>query len=78
MSGSLRDAVRLDLTDKDLFERENEIKILQDSLERITHDERMELLTSFCRCVLWNGRGATGSSSHIWSYSASGGIVAAG
>jgi predicted ATPase len=36
---SLSDAVRLDLSDKDLFGRENEIKILQDSLERITHDE---------------------------------------
>ena len=45
MSGSLSDAVRLDLSDKDLFERENEIKILQDSLERITHDEgTLELL----------------------------------
>jgi predicted ATPase len=39
MSGTLSDAIRLDLSDKDLFERENEIKILQDSLERITHDE---------------------------------------
>jgi predicted ATPase len=39
MSGTLSDAVRLDLPDKDLFGRENEIKILQDSLERITHDE---------------------------------------
>ena len=35
----LSDAVRLDLSDKNLFGRENEIKILQDSLERITHDE---------------------------------------
>jgi predicted ATPase len=40
MSGTLSDAVRLDLSDKDLlFGRENAIKILQDSLERITHDE---------------------------------------
>ena len=40
MSGrSLSDTVRLVLSDKDLFGRENEIKILQDSLERITHDE---------------------------------------
>jgi predicted ATPase len=39
MSGTLSDAVRLVLSDKDLFGRENEIKILQDSLERITHDE---------------------------------------
>jgi predicted ATPase len=36
---SLSDAVRLDLSGKNLFGRENEIKILQDSLERITHDE---------------------------------------
>ena len=33
MSGTLSDAVRLNLSDKDLFGRENEIKILQDSLE---------------------------------------------
>ena len=42
---SLSDAVRLDLSDKDIFGRENDIKILQDSLERITHDEgTLELL----------------------------------
>ena len=39
MSGTLSDAVRLDLSDKDLFERVNEINILHDSLERITHNE---------------------------------------
>jgi predicted ATPase len=59
MSGTLSDAVRLDLSDKDLFGRENEIKILQDSLERITHDEGTPEL------LLVTGASGTGKSSLI-------------
>jgi predicted AAA+ superfamily ATPase len=59
MSGTLSDAVRLDLSDKDLFGRENEIKILQDSLERITHDEGTPEL------LLVAGASGTGKSSLI-------------
>ena len=44
MSGSLSDAVRLDLPNRDKLGRENEIKILQDSLERMTHDEGLSEL----------------------------------
>jgi predicted ATPase len=56
---SLSDAVRLDLSDKDLFGRENDIKILQDSLERITHDAGTPEL------LLVTGASGTGKSSLI-------------
>ena len=39
MRGSLSDAVRLGLSDKHIFGRDNLIKNLQDSMERITHHE---------------------------------------
>jgi predicted ATPase len=53
---SLSDAVRLDLSDKDLFGRENEIKILEDSLESITQDEGAPKL------LLVTGASGTGKS----------------
>ena len=52
MSGrSLSDTVRLVLSDKDLFGRENEIKTIQDSLDRIT--VHMHLLLQ-AEMMTWN------------------------
>ena len=59
MSGSLSDADRLDLPDRDKLGRENGIKILQDSLERITHDEGTPEL------LLATGAPGTGKSSLV-------------
>jgi predicted ATPase len=59
-TSTLSDAVRLDLRFKDLFGRENEIKIIQDSLERVTHEGTPELL-------LVTGASGTGKSSLVKS-----------